>query len=169
MPFLSLEAIDIIHMTSHCWSCPTSSSGGSHLLDCDWSSEFLQWSVTYIFLLYVDIFALGGIQLKTKDHHPHGSYTAPKLFDILGDIYLAWACLVNQTLSCVNLNLLQFYFFGCGSLASNGASGDDEETNPSFTAHDQSLGGTVGRVHHNIFTFSMVFWFLFISLACFYF
>jgi hypothetical protein len=29
---------------------------------------------------------LAGIQLKTKDH-PHGSYTAAELFDILGDIY----------------------------------------------------------------------------------
>ena len=34
----------------------------------------------------VDEFAQAGIQLKTKEH-PHGSYTAAELFDIMDDIY----------------------------------------------------------------------------------
>jgi hypothetical protein len=38
------------------------------------------------FYVYVDKFAQAGIQLKTKEH-PHGSYTADELFNILGDIY----------------------------------------------------------------------------------
>jgi hypothetical protein len=32
--------------------------------------------------------------------------------------------------SCVNSRMLQLYFLGCGSLESNGASGDSEETYP---------------------------------------
>ena len=41
--------------------------------------------MTYLFV-YLHDFIQAGIQLKTKDH-PHGSYTAAELFDILGDIY----------------------------------------------------------------------------------
>ena len=40
----------------------------------------------HISCVYVDEFVQAGIQLKTKEH-PHGSYTAAELFDILGDIY----------------------------------------------------------------------------------
>lgn len=42
-------------------------------------------SIIYLYSC-VDELVQAGIQLKSKDH-PHGSYTAGELFDILGDIY----------------------------------------------------------------------------------